>query len=247
MIDQPTCVCELEFPVVISHRGGALVYPEESMEGFVASARDGFLPEMDINFLSDGTPVLIHDSSVNRTLKGVDGQVKDLTIDDWRSATIKHPNGGPDAETVSLDELLDELGGEVVLVPEIKPSATPVQVDRVLDAFDARGLHDSLIVQSFDWKAARTIAERGYVSLYLFGDELPPASIEEMLAAGIDWVGPSVDLPRADMEWLITSDLHVAPYGLANAQDAHDLPVGISGYFVDDPWSAASAPQRSAP
>ncbi|MBU5899840.1 hypothetical protein JVW24_22255, partial [Vibrio cholerae O1] len=37
-------------------RGGALVYPEESMEGFTASARDGFLPEMDIQFLRDGTP-----------------------------------------------------------------------------------------------------------------------------------------------------------------------------------------------
>lgn len=227
---------ELEYPVTISHRGGSLVYPEESMEGFLASAEDGFLPEMDINFLSDGTPVLIHDTSVERTLDGVTGDVSSLTIDEWRSATIKHPTGGPEAETVSLDELLDELGGEVVLVPEIKPSATPAQIDRVLDEFEERGLEDSLIVQSFDLEAAATIAERGFTSLYLFGKEMPPTSIGEMLADGIDWVGPSKDLPRADMKELIESDLRVAPHGLSHEPDAQDLPVGVSGYFVDDPW-----------
>ncbi|WP_338750876.1 glycerophosphodiester phosphodiesterase [Janibacter alittae] len=235
--DAPAHVFELELPVTISHRGGALVHPEESMEGFTASARDGFLPEMDINFLADGTPVLIHDSSVDRTLNGVNGRVRDLSLEDWESATIKNPTGGPEAETVTLDEVLDELGGEVVLVPEIKPGATPEEVDQVLDEFDDRGLEDSLIVQSFDWDAATTIADRGYTSLYLFGTELPPEPLEKMVAAGIDWIGPSARLPRRDMEQLIESDLHVAPYGLTVAQDAHDLPGGISGFFVDDPWS----------
>ena len=206
------------------------------MEGFKASAEDGFLPEMDINFLSDGTPVLIHDESADRTLNGVTGEVSTLTVQEWRSATIKHPNGGPEAETVSLEELLDGLGGDVVLVPEIKPSATSAQIDRVLDEFEERELKDSLIVQSFDLQAATTIAERGFTSLYLFGKELPPTSTGDLLAAGIDWVGPSMDLPRADMKELIESDLRVAPYGLRDEQDAQDLPVGVSGYFVDDPW-----------
>ena len=44
----PDKVDDIEFPTTISHRGGADVYPEESMEGFTASAKGGFLPEMDI-------------------------------------------------------------------------------------------------------------------------------------------------------------------------------------------------------
>src|SRR5699024_9385643 len=157
----PARVSDLEFPTTVSHRGGADVYPEESMEGFTASARDGFLPEMDIQFLSDGTPVLIHDDTADRTLNGVSGPIRDLSLEDWETAAIQPPNGGPPAATVTLPERLDELGGELVLVPEIKPGATSAEVRRVLDEFDERALADSLIVQSFDFSAAKMIAERG--------------------------------------------------------------------------------------
>lgn len=207
------------------------------MEGFTASAKDGYLPEMDIQFLSDGTPVLIHDDTADRTLNGVSGKIRDLSLKEWNSATIKHPQGGPEAETVTLDEALDELGGKVVMVPEIKPGATSAEVDQVLDEFDERGLKDSLIVQSFDFDAASTIAERGYTSLYLFGKTLPAESTADITAAGIDWVGPHAKLPNHDLEALIDTDLHVAPYGVTTSADAADLPAGYSGYFTDDPWT----------
>nr|WP_216629943.1 glycerophosphodiester phosphodiesterase [Brevibacterium renqingii] len=233
----PDTVSELGFPTTISHRGGADVYPEESMEGFTASARDGFLPEMDIQFLADGTPVLIHDDTADRTLNGVSGPVRELSRQEWDSATIKHPTGGPEAATVTLDELLDELGGEVVLVPEIKPGATSAEVDRVLDEFDDRGLADSLIVQSFDFSAAKTIADRGYTSLYLMGSTLPKESPSEIKDAGIDWVGPSKNLPTNTMRKLDKAGFHVAPYTLPTAKDGHRLPGWIDGFFTDDAWS----------
>ena len=233
----PARVSDLEFPTTISHRGGADVYPEESMEGFTASARDGFLPEMDIQFLSDGTPVLIHDDTADRTLNGVSGPIRDLRLEDWESATIKHPKGGPEAATVTLDEMLDELGGEVVLVPEIKPGATSAEVDRVLDEFDERALADSLIVQSFDFSAAKMIAERGYTSLYLTGASLPAESTEDISQAGIEWVGPSTKLPKNHLRTLINAGFKVAPYTLPTAKDGHRLPGGVAGFFTDDAWS----------
>lgn len=235
--ETPDRVSQLELPVTISHRGGADVYPEESMEGFTASARDGFLPEMDIQFLADGTPVLIHDDTVDRTLEGVSGEVSDLSFEEWDSAKIKHPTGGPTAETVTLDEALDELGGKVVMVPEIKPEATSAEIDQVLDEFDERGLEDSLIVQSFDFAAAKTIAERGYTSLYLFGTKLPAESAAQIADAGIEWVGPSAKLPNSDLHTLIEAGFHVAPYTMASAKDARQLPHGIDGFFTNDPWT----------
>ncbi|WP_346037121.1 glycerophosphodiester phosphodiesterase [Brevibacterium picturae] len=233
----PNQVSELELPVTVSHRGGADVYPEESMEGFTASARDGFLPEMDIQFLADGTPVLIHDDTADRTLNGVSGPIRNLSLEEWDSATIKHPQGGPEAETVTLDEVLDELGGEVVMVPEIKPGATSAEVDQVLDVFDERGLSDSLIVQSFDFEAAKTIAERGYTSLYLTGATLPTESFDEIADAGIEWVGPSKNLPTRDLRRLDKAGFHVAPYTLGTAKDGHRLPGWIDGFFTDDAWT----------
>ncbi|WP_240372653.1 glycerophosphodiester phosphodiesterase [Brevibacterium zhoupengii] len=233
----PDQVSELEFPTTISHRGGADVYPEESMEGLTASAKDGFLPEMDIQFLEDGTPVLIHDDTADRTLNGASGPIRDLSREEWDAATIKHPQGGEPAETVTLDEALDELGGEVVMVPEIKPGATSAEVDQVLDVFDERGLKDSLIVQSFDFEAAETIAERGYTSLYLMGSTLPTESFDEISDAGIEWVGPSKNLPTRDLRKLDKAGFHVAPYTLATAKDGHRLPGWIDGYFTDDAWT----------
>ena len=233
----PDQVSELEFPTTISHRGGSDVYPEESMEGFTASAKDGFLPEMDIQFLEDGTPVLIHDDTADRTLNGASGPIRDLSREEWDAATIKHPQGGEPAQTVTLDEALDELGGKVVMVPEIKPGATSAEVDQVLDVFDERGLKDSLIVQSFDFEAAKTIAERGYTSLYLSGATLPKESFDEIAAAGIEWVGPSKNLPTRDLRKLDKAGFHVAPYTLGTAKDGHRLPGWIDGYFTDDAWT----------
>ncbi|MGO2377736.1 glycerophosphodiester phosphodiesterase [Brevibacterium aurantiacum] len=233
----PDRVSDLTYPTTISHRGGAAVYPEESMEGFTASVKDGFLPEMDIQFLEDGTPVLIHDDTADRTLNGVSGPIRDLSLEEWDAATIKHPQGGEPAQTVTLDEALDELGGKVVMVPEIKPGATSAEVNQVLDVFDERGLKDSLIVQSFDFEAAKTIAERGYTSLYLSGATLPKESFDEIAAAGIEWVGPSKNLPTRDLRKLDKAGFHVAPYTMPTAKDGHRLPGWIDGYFTDDAWT----------
>ncbi|MGO2016829.1 glycerophosphodiester phosphodiesterase [Brevibacterium aurantiacum] len=236
-VSTPSRVSDLTYPITISHRGGADVYPEESMEGFTASAKDGFLPEMDIQFLSYGTPVLIHDDTADRTLNGASGKIRDLTLDEWDSATIKNPTGGPEAESVTLDELLDELGGDVVMVPEIKPGATSAEVNQVLDEFDERGLTDSLIVQSFDFEAAKTIAARGYSSLYLTEATLPKESTNEITDAGIEWVGPSFKLPNQDLRTLINAGLKVVPYTMPTAGDGHRLPHGVAGFFTNDAWT----------
>ena len=129
------------------------------------------------------------------------------------------------------------MGGEVVLVPEIKPGATPEEVDRVLDEFDERGLKDSLVVQSFDFEAAKTIADRGYTSLYLMGSTMPKESPAEIKDAGIEWVGPSKNLPTNKMRELDKAGFHVAPYTLETAKDGQRLPGFIDGYFTDDAWT----------
>ena len=244
----PDQVSELEFPTTISHRGGSDVYPEESMEGFTASAKDGFLPEMDIQFLEDGTPVLIHDDTADRTLNGASGAIRDLSREEWDAATIKHPQGGEPAQTVTLDEALDELGGKVVMVPEIKPGATSAEVDQVLDVFDKRGLKDSLIVQSFDFEAAKTIAERGYTSLYLLGATLPKESFDETAAArassGSGREESADQGPARNSTRQVSTSL---PTLLGMAKDGHRLPGWIDGYFTDDACSSTDHTPRGGP
>lgn len=224
-------------PIVISHRGGAAVYPEESMEGFRASVDSGFLPEMDIQFIADGTPVLIHDDTADRTLTGVTGPVDEISLEQWNSATIKPPAGGDPAKTVTLEDLLDELGGKTVMVPEIKPGASDAEVDRVLTEFEKRNLKNSLIVQSFDWGTATEIADRGFNSLYLMGKDLQAQSPKEIKEAGIRWVGPSKMMPASVSSELADAGLKVIPYTYESSTAASSLLSEAIGYFTDDPWS----------
>src|SRR5699024_7101921 len=142
---------KLVAPVVIAHRGGgAMVYPEEGMRGMVAAAEDGFLPEFDIQFLKDGTPVLCHDSTVDRTMTGATASIKRRKIEQWMNARIKpiYEDGKYD-RPLTLEEALDYIGGRIVLVDEVKPGDTADKADTVIEMIKERGLDKDVLMQSF--------------------------------------------------------------------------------------------------
>ena len=67
--------------LVFAHRGGGGLIPENTLEAFVYSARMGVdALELDVHATADGTLVVHHDSSVDRTTNGR-GRVNELTID----------------------------------------------------------------------------------------------------------------------------------------------------------------------
>ena len=66
---------------VFAHRGGGGLIPENTLEAFVYSARMGVdVLELDVHATADGTLVVHHDSSVDRTTDGR-GRVNELTLD----------------------------------------------------------------------------------------------------------------------------------------------------------------------
>jgi glycerophosphoryl diester phosphodiesterase len=67
--------------LVFAHRGGGGLIPENTLEAFVYSARMGVdVLELDIHATKDGTLVVHHDQSVDRTTDGR-GRVNELTIE----------------------------------------------------------------------------------------------------------------------------------------------------------------------
>ncbi len=67
-------------PLVIAHRGGAGIAPENTIFAFKRSADLGTdILELDIRSTSDGELVVIHDSKVDRTTDGI-GAVSELTL-----------------------------------------------------------------------------------------------------------------------------------------------------------------------
>ena len=225
-----------------------MVYPEEGMRGMVAAAEDGFLPEFDIQFLKDGTPVLCHDSTVDRTMTGATGSIKSLTLEQWRSARIKPVyEGGKDDRPLTLEEALDYLGGRIVLVAEVKPGATADEADTVIEMVKERGLDKAVLMQSFDFATAKQIAAAGLEVVFLCG-KTSGQSWTAIKNAGINYLGPSRSMSAADMNAAAAAGLKVVPYTMTKRSHVTGLPPSVFGYFSNDPWeNSGRMPQRSTP
>lgn len=64
---------------LVNHRGYSLEAPENTMSAYALSVRKGYhYVETDVQFTKDNVPVLIHDTTIDRTSNGT-GNVADLT------------------------------------------------------------------------------------------------------------------------------------------------------------------------
>ncbi|WP_282020776.1 glycerophosphodiester phosphodiesterase [Planomicrobium okeanokoites] len=108
---------EYDRPMILAHRGGSALAPENSMAAFKKAASygiDGF--EIDIRLTSDEELIVFHDEFVDRTTDGA-GKVADLTLDELRTLDLGYHFGdlegnnsyrGGDEKIITLRELLDE-------------------------------------------------------------------------------------------------------------------------------------------
>jgi glycerophosphoryl diester phosphodiesterase len=59
------------YPRVIAHRGGGILAPENTLAGLELARNLGFLGvEFDVKLSRDGTPILMHDDTLDRTTDG---------------------------------------------------------------------------------------------------------------------------------------------------------------------------------
>lgn len=77
-------------PLVIAHRGGAALAPENTMVAFAKAQSIGVdVIEYDIHMTKDGELVVIHDETVDRTTNG-EGRVDELTLQELRQLDAAH-------------------------------------------------------------------------------------------------------------------------------------------------------------
>ena len=85
-------------PLLIAHRGGAGLAPENTLEAFRQAVDDwaADMIELDVHATADGHCVVIHDPTVDRTTDGT-GAVADMTLDELRRLDAGYrftPDGG---------------------------------------------------------------------------------------------------------------------------------------------------------
>jgi glycerophosphoryl diester phosphodiesterase len=149
--------------LLAAHRGGARLWPENSLLAFRnAIALGADFVEFDVHLSKDGQVVVIHDPTLERTTTGV-GAVSDRTLAELKMLRLKDRDGKLTDETIPT---LAELVGRVVPTPlrlllEIKVDAKrrryPGIEEKVLGILDSHGMAARTIVMAFEEETVRRI------------------------------------------------------------------------------------------
>lgn len=145
-------------PVVIAHRGGAELWPENTLTAFHGAVALGTdVLEMDVHQTAEGIPVVIHDGTVDRTTNGT-GSVSSFTLESLREldagyhftphdAAGTYPFRGRDVVIPTLREVFEAFP-ETPIVVEVKEDDLEL-TDRVVALVQEFGRSDRTLLASF--------------------------------------------------------------------------------------------------
>jgi glycerophosphoryl diester phosphodiesterase len=151
---------------VAAHRGGALLWPENSLLAFrSAVALGAHLLEADVHLTADGEVVVLHDPTLERTTTGR-GAVREARLADLAPLRLRAADGAPTAEPIpTLAQVLDVVAAApgVGLLLEIKvdPGGQryPGIEEKALALVRARGLLERTPIMAFQAQTVRRVRE----------------------------------------------------------------------------------------
>jgi glycerophosphoryl diester phosphodiesterase len=151
--------------LVAAHRGGAALWPENSLLAFRGSLALGVdALELDLHMTADGEIVVLHDPTLERTTTAR-GRVRDLKLAELAGVRLKTRDGAVTDERIpTFAQVLDLAAlASVELLPEIKVDANRQRYDgieeRVLALVRARGLQARTTIQAFQVETIRRLRE----------------------------------------------------------------------------------------
>jgi glycerophosphoryl diester phosphodiesterase len=141
-------------PGIVAHRGGSLLWPENSLaavRGSLALGADGI--EIEVHLTRGGKVVVHHDPRLGRTVHG-HRAIQELDHHALRALPLVEHD---DERVPLLQDVVDLVGdSHAVLSVEVKNTTTggryPRIADFVLQALTDPRLHHNVLVHSFDWR-----------------------------------------------------------------------------------------------
>lgn len=152
-------------PLVIAHRGGRRIAPENTLVAFDLAWQGGAdVLEVDLHGTADGVVVALHDDTVDRTTDGT-GRIARMTFAAVRELDAGYTFGGGQGfpyrgmgvTIPSLEEVLTAFP-DAPLSLEIKQAEPPI-VDAVVAALDAHDARGRVVVSSFADATIRAFRE----------------------------------------------------------------------------------------
>lgn len=221
-------------PLWIAHRGAAALAPESTLEAYRAAWASGLRAlEQDVRVLADGTLVVMHDATVDRTTTG-SGPVDALDVAAFRSLRIDvraHPGFASDIAPPLFADVLAEFRGRALFVPEAKaPGSGAALVEALRDA--GIPTHEAL-VQAFALDDLHPAVAAGYPAMFLTARS---EAIDAARDAGVRWVGLDRRAPEAVYAAWREAGFRLVAWTVDD-RDERDrlLERGVCGFFSDDP------------
>ena len=153
-------------PLFAAHRGGALLWPENSLLAFRNAVHLGadYL-EFDVHLAGDGEVVVIHDATLDRTTTGR-GPVRERTVAALKTLRLVDRTGAVLDEAIpTLDEVVATAAtGKRRMLLEIKVDERrqryPGIEEKVIAILDRHGMAASTVVMAFEpetWHRVREL------------------------------------------------------------------------------------------
>ncbi|MCC8363376.1 hypothetical protein LK996_09860 [Lysobacter sp. A6] len=225
-------------PLWIAHRGAAALAPENTLEAYRAAWASGLRAlEQDVRVLADGTLVVMHDATVDRTTTS-QGAVDAMDVDAFRRLRVDvraHPAFGHDIAPPLFADVLAEFRGRALFVPEAKaPGSGAALVDALRDA----GIPTrEALVQAFALDDLLPAVAAGYPAIFLTARS---DAIHEARDAGVRWVGLDRRAPDAVYAAWREAGFRIVAWTVNTPADRDRvLRLGACGLFSDDPIALA--------
>lgn len=222
-------------PLLIAHRGGAGLAPENTLVAFLSAADDwsADMIELDVRASSDGHCVVIHDATVDRTTDGA-GAVATLTLDRLQALDAGHeftsddgatfPFRDQDVRIPTIEQVFEALPDTRFTV-EVKAAAAQGPLFDAIDRFNARdrviaaGMYDRDRTMFRDYHGVKSGSTEALQRFY---------TLHRLHLAR--WARPRADVVQMPEEW---DGRRILTPRLIHDLSHHDVPVHV--WTVDDP------------
>ena len=187
--------------------------------------------EQDVRVLADGTLVVMHDATVDRTTLG-NGAVAEFDVATFRRLRVRpFPGFASVMSPPLLDDVLQEFRGRAVFVPEAK---SPGSGAALVDALRAASIPATqALVQAFALADLLPAVAAGYPAMFLTARS---DGIEAARAAGVRWAGLDRRADPSVFDAWREAGFRVVAYTVDDrAERDRLLALGVCGFFSDDP------------
>lgn len=231
---------------IASHRGGAFLWPENSLLAFrKALALPAEQLELDVHLSADGIPVVIHDATLERTTDAT-GPVRARTAAELAACRLKG-TGGEGVPTLAEAAALTAAAGRILRL-EIKADAEGRPYPGLLAACLGVLEPDRTVLMSFQPLTLAEPAATAFRQRVLLLEARawrgmgPAGAIALARGCGAGELGtPVAELDAASVAALRAGGLAVGAWGANHAASIrHGLLLGLDALATDDPPLALS-------